>query len=105
MAFSALAVDLLLWKYNKVAFTYLVHTNSPQIVVRIIAALLAPLLLIPILAALERWTLKDTSRFGLLACLLGLAFYEIARRRRLQPESGLTFEERPAEAFELLKLA
>jgi hypothetical protein len=107
MAFSALAVELLLLKYNKIAFTYLVHTDSPQIVIRIIGALLAAILLVPILTALERWTLKDTSHFGLLACLLGLAFYEVDRRRRLrlEQESVLTFEERPAQAFELLKLA
>jgi dipeptide/tripeptide permease len=107
MAFSALAVDLLLSKYNKIPFTYLVHKDSPQIVMRIIGALLGAVLLVPILAALERWTLKDTSRFGLLACLLGLVFYEMERRRRIRSaqESVLTFEERPTEAFELLKLA
>jgi hypothetical protein len=84
-----------------------VHTASPQIVMRIIGALLAALLLVPILTGLERWALKDTSHFGLLACLLGLAFYDVERRRRVQTpqESTLIFEERPAEAFELLKLA
>jgi hypothetical protein len=107
MALSALAVDLLLLKYNKIAFTYLVHTASPQIVMRIVGALLAALLLLPVLTGLERWALKSTSHFGLLACLLGLAFYDVERRRRTQTsqESTLIFEERPVEAFELLKLA
>jgi hypothetical protein len=107
MAFSVLAVDLLLAKYRKIAFTYLVRMDSPQIVIRILGAFVTVFLMIPILAAVERWTLHGSSRFGLIACLIGLAFYEMQRRRRAQPEqeSVLIFEELPAEAFELLKLA
>ncbi|HMF79202.1 MAG TPA: hypothetical protein VK604_26315 [Bryobacteraceae bacterium] len=107
MAFSALAVELSLWKYHQIAFTYVARTDSRQIVTRILGALVAVGLLVPVLAALERWTLKDTSRFGFIACLIGLAFYELQRRRRLQPAEAavLTFEERPPEPFELLKLA
>ncbi|HEY3938072.1 MAG TPA: hypothetical protein VGL97_11610 [Bryobacteraceae bacterium] len=107
MALSVLAIDLLLWNFHKIAFTYIARPDAKQIILRMLAALFAVALLIPLLVSVEQWALSGWLRLALIAALAGAAFFEIARRKRQRQmaEQVLTFEEGPAAAFELLKLA
>jgi hypothetical protein len=104
---SILAIDLLLWNFHKIAFTYIARPDAKQIIVRMLGALFALALLIPMLISIEQWALSGWGRFATIAALLAGAFFEIRRRKRERQTTSqaLTFEEGPAAAFELLKLA
>jgi len=106
ITFAALAIELTLWRFHQIPFTYSVERDSRQIVIRILGGILTVLLLVPLLALTERWASADWRRLALVAALLGIAFFDLRRRRRerLAEEDALTFEERPASAYELLKL-
>lgn len=101
--FSALAIDLALLGYGKIAFTCRARLDTTQMVIRAVSLLVTILVLIPILTALERWALTDLGKFAALAVLVALALYVVSRKTT--EEQPLTFEDRPAAAFELLKLA
>lgn len=101
--FSTLAIDLLLGGYRKIAFTCHSKPDTGQMVIRIVGLLLTILVLIPVLTGIERWALKDLWRFAGLATVMAAALYGL--RRKKGGEEPLVFEERPAAAFELLKLA
>jgi hypothetical protein len=103
MLFSALAIELLLRGYRKIAFTCGSKPDTSQMVIRIVGLIVSILVLIPVLTGIERWALRGMWRFGILALLLGAALY--ALRRKTGDEEPLLFEERSAAAFELLKLA
>jgi hypothetical protein len=107
MTLSVLAIDLLLWNFHKIAFTYIARPDAKQIILRMLGALFALALLIPALVSVEQWALSGRGRFAAIAALSTGAFFEIRRRKRQRqaPELALTFEERPSTAFELLKLA
>jgi len=103
MLFSTLAIELLLRGYRKIAFTCNSKPDTSQMVIRVVGLLIGILVLIPVLTGMERWALKGIWTFGVLAVLLGAALYGLRRKRG--EEEPLLFEERPAAAFELLKLA
>jgi uncharacterized membrane protein len=101
--FSTLAIELLLRGYRKIAFTCNSKPDTSQMVIRVVGLLIGILVLIPVLTGIERWALKGIWIFGVLVVLLGAALYGL--RRKGGEEEPLLFEERPAAAFELLKLA
>jgi hypothetical protein len=101
--FSALAIELVLRGYRKIAFTCSSKPDTSQMVVRIVGLIVTILVLIPVLTAMERWALRDLWRFGVLAAVLGAVWYGV--RGKKDDEELLLFEDRPAAAFELLKLA
>jgi len=72
-------------------------------VIRVVGLILTILVLIPILTGIERWALGSQWRFGFLIVLTVAALW-IARGEN-PGEEPILFEERPAAAFELLKLA
>ncbi len=101
--FSTLAIEFLLRGYRKIAFTCRSQPDTSQMVIRVVGLLVGILVLIPVLTGIERQALKGPWTFGVLAFLLGIALYGL--RRKSGEEEPLLFEERPAAAFELLKLA
>ena len=72
-------------------------------VIRIVGLLVTMLVLIPVLTAIERWAIQGGWRFGGLFVLLGVALFAV--RGKSGEDEPLIFEDRPAAAFELLKLA
>jgi len=103
MLFSVLAIELLLRGYRKIAFTCSSKPDTSQMVIRVVGLLVSVVVLIPLLTGIERWVLKGPWSFGVLAVLLGAALYAV--RPKEGDEEPLLFEERPAAASELLKLA
>jgi hypothetical protein len=103
MLFSALAIELLLRGYRKIAFTCSSKPDTSQMVIRIVGLIVTILVLIPLLTGIERWALRDLWRFGALVAVLAAVWYGV--RGKKGDEEPLLFEDRPAAAFELLKLA
>jgi hypothetical protein len=103
MLFSALAIELLLRGYRKIAFTCSSKPDTSQMVIRIVGLIVTILVLIPVLTGIERWALRDLWRFGVLVAILAAVWYGV--RGKKGDEEPLLFEDRPAAAFELLKLA
>jgi hypothetical protein len=101
--FSALAIELLLRGYRKIAFTYSSKPDTTQMVIRIVGLLVTMLVLIPVLTGIERWAIQGGWQFGGLFVLLGVALFAV--RGKSGEDEPLIFEDRPAAAFELLKLA
>jgi len=72
-------------------------------VIRVVGLIVTILVLIPILTGIERWALGSPWRFGFLVVFTAAGLW-IARGASAG-EEAIGFEERPAAAFELLKLA
>jgi len=103
MLFSALGIELVLRGYRKIAFTCNSKPDTSQMVIRVVGLIVTILVLIPVLTGIERWALQSLWRFGTLAFSLGGALW--AARGKSDEDEPLVFEDRPAAAFELLKLA
>jgi hypothetical protein len=103
MLFSALAIELLLRGYRKIAFTCSSKPETGQMVIRVVGLIVTILVLIPVLTKIEYWALRSLWRFGALAVPLVAAL--LAARGQSGEDEPLVFEDRPAAAFELLKLA
>jgi hypothetical protein len=103
MLFSALAIELLLRGYRKIAFTCSSKPETGQMVIRVVGLIVTILVLIPVLTKIEYWALRSLWRFGALAVPLAAAL--LAARGQSGEDEPLVFEDRPAAAFELLKLA
>ena len=104
---SFLLIDVLLLRFRKIPFTCSVQPELKQLLARILSSLFAFLVVVPVLAALERWMFWEPVRFVWLFMAVLLAWYLMRRYRQnmLPMDRGLTFEDRPGPQFELLKLA
>jgi hypothetical protein len=107
VAFTVFSIDVLLLRFRKIPFTCSVQPELKQLLARILASVFAVLIMVPMLAALERWMLFEPWRFAGLAVALALAWHLLRRYRRdmLPADRALTFEDRPKPQFELLRLA
>ena len=107
LGFSMLGIDLVLLGFECIPFTYRVQTDSRQMVVRFILALVGMLFLIPLLLWLERWAIVAWWRYAILAAAMFLVWLDLQRRRRMNERDlhQLSFEQRAPSDFELLKLA
>lgn len=107
IALSLLLIDVLLVRFRKIPFTCSVQPELKPLLARILTSLFAVLILVPMLAVIERWMFSEPVRFIWLFIALLLAWYLLRRYRQgiLPMDRGLTFEDRPAPQFELLKLA
>jgi hypothetical protein len=103
MLFSALAIELLVRGYRKIPFTCSSKPETSQMVIRVVGFIVTILVLIPILTGIERWAIASPWRFGFLVVLSAAALWIV--RGESASEEPVVFEERPADAFELLKLA
>lgn len=74
---------------------------------RILGSSLGVLIVVPVLASVERWMLPEPLRFIGLLVAVSLAWHLLRRQRKemLPFELALTFEDNPDPQFELLKLA
>jgi hypothetical protein len=104
---SFLLIDVLLLRFRKIPFTCSVQPELKQLLARILSSLFAFLVVVPVLAAVERWMFWEPVRFVWLFMAVLLAWYLMRRYRQnmLPMDRGLTFEDRPGPQFELLKLA
>jgi hypothetical protein len=107
IALTILLIDLLLVRFRKIPFTCSTQPELKQLLARILISVFAVLIVVPTLAAIERWLFAEPLRFIWLFAAVLLAWYLLRRYRHemLPMDRGLTFEDRPAPQFELLKLA
>lgn len=107
IALTVLCIDTLLLRFRKIPFTCSTQPDLKQLLVRILVSVFTVLIAVPILASVERWMLFEPRRFIGFAVALVLAWTLLRRYRRdmLPADRTLTFEDRPAPQFELLKLA
>ncbi len=103
---SATLVEFLLVRFHKIPFTCSNRPDIRVLIMRILGAVLAVMILVPLLASIEHGMLLKPARFVFGAFLLGGAWYWILRYRRGTPpwDLRITFEDTPPPAFELLKL-
>jgi len=106
VALTIVCIEIVLVRFRKIPFTCSVQPELRQLLLRILGALFAVLLVVPMLASAEHWLLSEPARFILLAFALMLVWYLLRRYRRdlSAIDRALTFEELPPAAFELLKL-
>lgn len=106
-AITFLSVEFLLMQSRKIPFTYNSQFETKQFLFRILAALGGVFVLVPMLSGLEHWMLVQPLRFSVLALLALPAGYILHRYRAavLAEDQALAFEDQPASALELLKLA
>jgi hypothetical protein len=92
--------------FRKIPFTCSKQLETRQLLIRILSCILGVLVVVPILAHLERWMLQQPARFVVLAALAGSAWFALWRYKRgaLSAENTIIFEEQSSAAFELLKL-
>jgi hypothetical protein len=104
---SFLFIELLLLRFRKIPFTCSAQPELKQLLARILASVFAVLVIVPVLAVIERWMFSEPLRFIWLFVIALLAGYLLRRYRQnmLPTDRELTFEDRPAPQFELLKLA
>ncbi|MGA8026493.1 MAG: hypothetical protein WB992_05065 [Bryobacteraceae bacterium] len=107
VALSLLLIDILLLHFRKIPFTCSSQPETKQLMARLLGSMLCVLVVVPMLAGLERWMLKEPIRFTILAVLLAFAWYYLRRYKRelLAQDRTLIFEDRPPSTFELLNLA
>ncbi len=106
IALSVLLIDAVLIRFRKIPFTCSTHPDSKQLLFRILGAACGVLIIVPMLANLEHWILSESLRLIVMAVLLGTGWYVLRhyKEEQFSENEALTFEDRPAAAFELLKL-
>jgi hypothetical protein len=106
-ALTVLFANTMLVRFRKIPFTCSTQPEVKRFLIRIIGSLFAVLLIVPMLAEIERWMLINPIRFAGFALALAGCWYWLHRYRRemLPNEKALTYEDGPAPAFEFLKLA
>ena len=107
VVFCILGIDLVLFTFQRIPFTYSVQPDSRKMVIRFILALVGLLFLIPLLVSIERWAVLEWWRYSIVMVAAAGAWLELRRRRRINEneQNELSFEERANSEFELLKLA
>jgi hypothetical protein len=103
---TVLFVEGMVLKCRKIPFTCSVQPEIRQLLVRILGTVFAVITGIPILGALEHWMLVQPPRFVVGAALAAgvWAYLRYCRREWISADGTLTFEDRPASSFELLRL-
>jgi hypothetical protein len=106
MLLSATLIEFVLINFQKIPFTCTSHPDIRMLLMRILGAVFAVILCVPVLASIEQGMLLNPARFMLGAVVLGAAWYWILYRRReaFPSNSCILFEDAPPPQFELLKL-
>lgn len=107
MALTVFGASLLFARFRSIPFTCSVQPDVQRFLTRILGALFALAVAVPLLTALERWMLFHPVRFipaGLLLLTFWLAF-RAGTHDAFGSAEDVIFEERSPSAFELLKLA
>lgn len=104
---TILFANLMLVRFRKIPFTCSSQPEIKRLLFRIVGSVFAVLIVVPVLAGIERWMLTSPIRLiGLAAVLAGCAYWLHRYRREMLPnEKTLTYEDGSPPAFELLKLA
>ena len=107
VALSILFANIMLVRFRKIPFTCSTQPEVKRLLFRIIGSVFVVLLIVPMLAEIERWMLINPIRLTGFALALAGCWYWLYRYRRemLPNETSLTYEDGPPPAFELLKLA
>ncbi len=103
---SVTLIEFLLARFQKIPFTCSSQPDIRMLLMRLLAAVFAVMIFVPLLGSIEEGMLLKPLRFIFGAILLAAAWYWILRYRRDALLSGqrITFEDVPAPQFELLKL-
>lgn len=106
MLFSATLVEFLLLRFRKIPYTCVNRADIRMLLMRMLAAVLSVLIVLPLLASAERSMLLSPVRFAIGVFLVGVVWYWIVSQRRSAAPFAerLTFEDGPLPDFELLKL-
>jgi hypothetical protein len=103
---SVTLVEALLARFHKIPFTCSSRPDIRMLLMRILGAVFAVMIIVPILASMEESMLLNPLRFVYGALLLAGAWYWILRYRRnaAPADQCITFEDVAPPQFELLKL-
>lgn len=103
---AELCVKAVFLRFNKIPFTCVKEPEMRQLMMRILACGLCVVAIVPLIADIEHWAIEKAPHFVVMAGLLLITWFLLGRYQKEQTDTQtLTFEERPAAAFELLKLA
>lgn len=107
VALTILFTDLLVLGFRKVPFTCVSQVDIRRMIAKMLATIFGVLVIVPSLAAIERWMLEAPYRFGGFALVLAGCWYGLRKYRgsATRSEEGLLFEDGPGPDFELLKLS
>ena len=102
LLFTVLFTELLLVRFPKIPFTCFTQFDIRQLLNRMLLSVFGLLILVPMLAAIESWTLpRPLASTVLLVALVGTCYFLAKRRREAEPE--LMFEDTPVH-FQQLKI-
>lgn len=106
LAVSATLIEVLLTRFNKIPFTCSNRPDIPTLLMRILGSVFGVMILVPVLASIERRMLLNPTRFVFAGLALAAVWYWILQRRREfgSVSARLKFEDGPPPQFELLKL-
>jgi hypothetical protein len=106
MLLSITLIEFLLARFHKIPFTCSNRPDIPMLLMRILGAVFAVMIIVPVLASIEENMLRKPARFIFGGLLLGIAWYGIWRYRHggMVAAQQITFEDAPPPQFELLKL-
>jgi hypothetical protein len=105
-AFTIVFADLLLLNFRKIPFTCFTQVSIRPLIVKMLGTIFAVLVIVPALAAFERWLLEVPLSFALLGFILAGLWFALARYRNTAAREAafLQFEDGPGNPFELLNL-
>ncbi len=103
---SVTLIEFLVVRFRKIPFTYSSRPDIRMLLLRILGTLFAVMILVPVIATIERGMLLAPVRFVYGAVLLAGIWAWILRSWRdvSQTQNSLAFEDAAAPTFELLKL-
>ncbi len=107
LLFTLLLIEILIAHVHKIPFTCTAEPDTKRSILRILATGTCLLFVIPTIARLEHWAMHDASHAPVLPVLYFLILYAVYRYRGAiaDEDSELSFEERPPETLNLLRLA